>query len=115
MKTTKAEIDSNLPLRHGRTRRDFLGTLAVSGAAGAMLATTPPPLLAAGSRGRLPKVALLATEVRKYSHAQHFVDRFLEGYGWEGRHHRPPFELAALYVDQIPDGDLSRAGSRRTV
>ena len=118
MKTTKPDIDSSLRLRDGRTRRDFLGTLAWSGAGGAMLAGTPPSLLAAnrnraGSRGRLPKVAILATEVRKYSHAQHFVDRFLEGYGWEGRHHRPPFELVALYVDQIPDGDLSRDRARR--
>src|SRR5262249_12325275 len=47
------------------------------------------------------------------SHAQHFLDRFLEGYGWEGRHHRPPFELAALYVDQFPETDLSRERVRR--
>jgi hypothetical protein len=51
--------------------------------------------------------------MRKYSHAQHFIDRFLEGYGWQGRHHRPPIELAGLYVDQFNEGDLSRDRARR--
>jgi hypothetical protein len=59
------------------------------------------------------KVAILATEVRKYCHAQHFVDRFLEGYGWHGSHHRPPMDLVSLYVDQFPEGDLSRDRERR--
>ena len=47
------------------------------------------------------------------SHAQHFIDRFLEGYGWQGSHHRPPMDLVSLYVDQFPQGDLSRDRSRR--
>jgi hypothetical protein len=59
------------------------------------------------------KVAVLATVVRKYSHAQHFIDRFLEGYGWQGRHHYPEVKLASIYVDQLPDGDLSRDRSQR--
>ena len=29
-----------------------------------------------------PKIAGIVTEYRKYSHAQHICDRFLEGYGW---------------------------------
>jgi len=59
------------------------------------------------------KVAILATVVRKYSHAQHFIDRFLEGYGWQGRHHYPEVKLASIYVDQFPDGDLARDRSQR--
>jgi hypothetical protein len=59
------------------------------------------------------KVAILATIVRRYSHAQHFVDRFLEGYGWEGRHHYPEVKLASMYVDQFPEGDLARERSKR--
>jgi len=59
------------------------------------------------------KIALIATEVRKYSHAQHFLDRFLEGYGWHGEHHASSVELASLYVDQFPEGDLSRERERR--
>ena len=58
------------------------------------------------------KIAAIATIYRKLSHAQHILDRFLEGYGWEGRHHRPPMDLVSLYVDQVGDDDLSgeRAG-----
>ncbi|MBI3877893.1 MAG: hypothetical protein HY300_18350 [Verrucomicrobia bacterium] len=55
----------------------------------------------------------MATEVRKFSHAQHFVDRLLEGYGWQGKHHRPALELGALYVDQFPEGDLARERAGR--
>lgn len=59
------------------------------------------------------KVAILATVVRKMSHAQHFIDRFLEGYGWQGRHHYPEVKLASLYVDQFPEDDLARDRSQR--
>lgn len=55
-----------------------------------------------------PKIAAIVTEYRKFSHAQHIVDRFLYGYGWDGRHHRPPMDLVSLYVDQFPDSDDSR-------
>jgi len=92
----------------GVTRREFVSTLTqslvVAGALGA-------PAMAAAPRRK--KIALLATEVRKYSHAQHFLDRVLEGYGWQGRHHHPAFDLAGLYVDQFNDGDLSRERARR--
>src|SRR6266851_5999148 len=59
-----------------------------------------------------PRIAAIATIYHKYSHAQHIVDRFLEGYGWNARHHRPPMDLVSLYVDQRGDDDLSgdRAG-----
>src|SRR6266851_2391781 len=61
-----------------------------------------------------PRIAAIATIYHKYSHAQHIVDRFLEGYGWNARHHRPPgtraergCDLISLYVDQRGDDDLS--------
>ena len=60
-----------------------------------------------------PRIALIATIVHKYAHAQHFIDRFLEGYGWNGRHHRPPMDLVSLYVDQVKDNDLSRDRAER--
>jgi len=60
-----------------------------------------------------PKIAAICTEVRKYAHAQHFLDRFLEGYGWDNRHHRPPMDIVSLYVDQTPEGDLSRERTTR--
>ncbi len=54
-----------------------------------------------------PKIAAINTEYRLHSHAQHIVDRFIEGYCWQGQHHRPDVELVAMYVDQIGDNDLS--------
>jgi hypothetical protein len=96
------------------TRRQFTTTTTA-----AMVSLASPAAAFAAARdssppsGRRRKIALLATEVRKYSHAQHFIDRFLEGYGWQGRHHRPPMELAALYVDQSPEGDLTPDRVRR--
>jgi hypothetical protein len=55
-----------------------------------------------------PKLAAIATTYFKYSHAQHIVDRFLDGYGWNGAHHYPPMDLVSLYVDQVGADDLSR-------
>ena len=55
-----------------------------------------------------PKIAAIATIYHKYSHTQHIVDRFLEGYGWNSRHHHPPMDLVSLFVEQVKDNDLSR-------
>ena len=56
-----------------------------------------------------PKIAAISTIFHKYSHTQHIVDRFLEGYGWNGRHHRPAMDLVSLYVDQVdPDPEADR-------
>jgi hypothetical protein len=107
--------DQRRPSReHLWTRRQFATTTAATVA----VLTAPPLAFAADRKAQRPsgprkRIALLATEVRKYSHAQHFIDRFLEGYGWQGRHHRPPMELAGLYVDQFPDNDLTQERARR--
>lgn len=60
-----------------------------------------------------PKIAAVVTVYRKYSHAQHIVDRFLEGYGWNGTHHHPAMDLVSLYVDQVGADDLSRDRAAR--
>lgn len=112
---------SSNPPEHGATsshwtRREFVTTLAKSTASAAVLTSRTVAYAKTDKKSapaRRKKIAIIATEVRKYSHAQHFVDRFLEGYGWQGRHHRPPMELAALYVDQFPENDLSRERARR--
>jgi len=97
-------------------RREFLAT------AGTATALTLGPGLSgcasvhtARRSGRPKTVALLATETRKHSHAQHFIDRLLEGYGWEGRWHHPhpEVQLVSLFVDQFPEGDLARDRSAR--
>ncbi len=62
---------------------------------------------------RRPKIACISTVFFKYSHTQHFVDRFLEGYGWNGTHHRPEMDLVSLWVDQVGEGDLSRDRAKR--
>jgi len=62
---------------------------------------------------RRPKIACISTVFFKYSHTQHFVDRFLEGYGWNGVHHRPAMDLVSLWVDQVGEGDLSRDRAKR--
>jgi hypothetical protein len=71
----------------------------------ALLAGSAAPF-ALGAQKR-PQLAAVVTEIRKFSHGQHIVDRFLEGYGWNGEHHHPPMDLVALYVDQHRDRDLT--------
>ena len=62
---------------------------------------------------RRPKIAALTTIYYKYSHSEHFIDRFLEGYGWEGEHHHPPMDVVSLYVEQVGQNDLSRERATR--
>jgi hypothetical protein len=65
------------------------------------------------SEQRRLKLAAVITVYRKYSHAQHIVDRLLDGYGWRGTYHHPPMDLVALYVDQVGPDDLSRERASR--
>ena len=60
-----------------------------------------------------PKLAGVVTTYFRMSHAQHIIDRLLDGYGWNGTHHRPPMDLVSLYVDQVGTTDLSRERGRR--
>src|SRR2546427_9132962 len=72
-----------------------------------------PVVLRAQRRPPRPKLAAICTTYFKYSHAQHIVDRFLSGYGWNGSHHYPPMDLVSLYVDQVRQGDFSRERAAR--
>src|SRR5690606_10913468 len=87
------------------SRRTFLASSAAV-AAGASLGASPPP------RQR-KRIALIGTEVRRHSHAQHFIDRFLLGYAWQGGWRRPDVDLVSLYIDQFPERDLARATAAR--
>ena len=92
-------------------RRKFAWQLALTSGALATAATQHAsfPFVRTGPRSsRRKRVALLATEVRRHSHGQHFIDRFLEGYGWQGKWHHPEVDLVSLYVDQFPTNDLAR-------
>ena len=75
------------------------------------IAGSAAPFLLTGQKR--PQLAGVITEIRKFSHGQHIVDRFLEGYGWNGTHHHPPMDLVALYVDQHPPGDLTEDRAAR--
>jgi hypothetical protein len=87
------------------SRRSFLA----SAAAATTLLCTP---LRAAQQGR-KKIALLGTVDYEHSHAQHFIDRFLMGYTWNGGWRRPDVDLVGLYIDQFPDNDLARATAKR--
>jgi hypothetical protein len=65
------------------------------------------------TQGKRRKLTAVVTVYRKYSHAQHIVDRLLDGYGWNGQYHHPPFDLVSLYVDQRGEDDLSRERASR--
>jgi hypothetical protein len=58
------------------------------------------------------KLAIVTTVWRYLSHAQHMGDRFLVGYPFEGRWHRPAMDVVSLYVDQKPRGDQSAERAR---
>ena len=53
------------------------------------------------------RIAVIATIYSYLSHAQHFADRFMVGYPYEGRWHRPNTQVVSLFVDQKPEGDQS--------
>jgi hypothetical protein len=63
--------------------------------------------------GTRPQIAAIVSAYHCYAHAQHICDRFLEGYGWNGRHHQPAMDLVSLYVDQQKENDLSREREAR--
>ncbi len=86
------------------SRRSFLAGLAWAGAGASVVR---------GAGRRRPRIAALTTVYHKYSHSQHIIDRFLEGYGWEGRHHRPEMDVVSLYVQQVGENDLSRERASR--
>jgi len=85
------------------TRRELLAGIPLS----ALAQKTGRP------KNDRPKIAAVTTRYHKFAHTQHIVDRFLEGYGWNGEHHHPPMDLVSLYVDQVGDDDLSRDRAAR--
>jgi len=85
------------------SRREFLKHVA----AGVIAVPWIVPALAR-EPARRKCLAIITTEWRAFSHAWHMGERFLVGYPRSGEWHRPPFDVVSAYVDQIPEGDLSR-------
>ena len=73
-------------------RRNFLATGSLAALAGQRLG---------------PANAFLGTEVRTHSHAQHFLDRHAMGYTYGGKWQAPRFDIASVFIDQHPEGDLA--------
>lgn len=90
------------------TRRHFLGGIGI----GAGLAAFPLPVARAreggGGGGGKKRLAVVTTLWTEGTHAWHMAERFLVGYPRQGAWHRPDFEVVSAYVDQAPEGDLSR-------
>src|SRR6266498_2534543 len=92
-------------------RREFL-TQTGQAAAGLLLASAlPVSALAAGSK-RL-KVAAVITEFSYRSHAHVILENFVEPYLFNGKLISPDLDVASLYGDQFPDGELGRAFAAR--
>jgi hypothetical protein len=105
--------------RHLRcSRRKFLASAAALTIAGGLdgradqqaaapptaIRTRPPKL---STEGRKP-IAVVTTVYRPLSHSYHIGGRFVHGYVRDGQLHTPKHYVRSLYVDQMPDNDLSR-------
>jgi hypothetical protein len=109
------------PTQAGPDRRDFLQT---AGAAAAVLLAGRAD---AGDDERFPRVqpptdrpskayqrlAVVTTAYHYLSHAYHLCGRFLHGYLRDGKMHWPAQSIAAMYVEQQKDNDLSKGLARR--
>ena len=103
----------------GATRRAFLGTAGAALTLAGRARGDEPLIYARGgpppAAGPRPKLAAVTTVYHYLSHAYHIVGRFLDGFVvHDGRRfHRPPFEVASLFIEQTPPGDLGRAKAAR--
>ena len=92
-------------------RRSFLAASTAAVAANAWGAAPAPAQGTVSSRRK--KVAFIGTVVHLHSHAQHFLDRMTLGYAWSGEWIAPRVDVASVYIDQFPDGDLARERIQR--
>jgi hypothetical protein len=81
------------------SRRHFLASLAP------VLAS---PMVSFSAPSKTKKLAVLTNVWTYRSHAWHMAERFLHGYPIQGKWHKPSLEVVSAYVDQVPEGDLSR-------
>jgi hypothetical protein len=109
-------------MKPGSSRRRFLeatgATVSMAGI-GAALGSAPAAETlqpAEAGPGPRPKIAALATVYNYLSHAYHIVGRFIDGFPvYDGQGlHKPPFEIASLYIEQTPaKTDLGKAKAQR--
>ena len=58
------------------------------------------------------RIAVIATVYTYLSHAQHFADRFMVGYPYEGEWQSSQVKVVSLYVEQKPEGNQSQDRAR---
>ena len=98
-------------MKNKLARREFLvgSTRWTAAVAVSSLANKRPAFAANGVK--LP-VAGIATVYRQDSHADVILGKILEGYNQRGGA-GPDLRLVSMYIDQTPDGDLSRKMSEK--
>lgn len=91
---------------HSVSRRHFLATAVASG-------LTVPAIGFIKPRAKI-KVAAICTEFTYRSHAHVIIENFLEPYLFNGTIVDPTaeFEVASIYLDQTPDGEMGRGVAR---
>ncbi|MEE3367076.1 MAG: twin-arginine translocation signal domain-containing protein, partial [Planctomycetota bacterium] len=89
------------------TRRDFVQTAATATTV-ASTVSLPAAQAAVQEKTKRKTMAIVSTEWRFHSHAQHMGDRFLHGYPTDGVWNQPRLDVVSLYADQVPKNDLSR-------
>lgn len=102
------------------SRRKFLASAAALPLAGGLNLTAaeaddPSSYLtrpAKPAKGDRKPLAVVCTVYRPMSHAYHIAGRFIHGYARAGKHHVPRHYVSSLFVDQVPDNDLSRDVAR---
>jgi len=87
-------------------RRQFLNQTGRAAGGWLLASAVPASALAAGSK-RL-NVAAVITEFSYRSHAHVILENFVEPYLFNGKLISPGMDIASMYVDQFPEGELGR-------
>ncbi|MBX3414433.1 MAG: twin-arginine translocation signal domain-containing protein [Pirellulales bacterium] len=102
---------NSLSHRDALNRRRFLQGALAAGAAGAIAPSFMRPAFAAASAR--PKVGVVLTEFSYRSHAHVILENCVQPYLFNGQPTDPGVEIVSMYVDQFPDGEMSRDVSKQ--
>ena len=94
------------------TRREFLSHSTKLAGGLTVFSTLAQPTRTRPRSGGL-RVAAVVTEYRPWSHADVICGKFIQGLKLDITPHWTPVPIRAMYVDQFPANDLSRALSRQ--
>lgn len=92
-------------------RRRFLQG-ALAGGAASLFAPSVRSIAAAAPVAR-PKVGVVLTEFSYRSHAHVILENCLQPYLFNGQPTDPGIDVVSMYVDQFPDGEMSRDVSKQ--